>query len=149
MYALKATAPAVTGARSRNETRAAASRSSPRKRAAEIVIPERGDAGRQREHLGEADVEALTRSDLVDRLTLRAPIRPREHEAADDQQDRDLPWLPEVVLDEALPEPTGDHRRDRADRDRPGESLIRARDRAPPERTTRNAFNRRTISVRK
>ena len=33
------------------------------------------------------------------------PVRPGEDEAADDQQDRDLPWLPEVVLDELSPRP--------------------------------------------
>ena len=62
------------------------------------------------------------------RRSAQARTRP-----ADDQQDRDLPWLPEVVLDEALPEASRDHRGDRADGDGPGEPLISALDRAPAD----------------
>ena len=52
---LKTTAPSVIGTRSRNEKRAAESRSRPRNRAAVIVIPERETPGIERRALREPD----------------------------------------------------------------------------------------------
>ena len=55
MTPLKSTAPSVIGTSSRNEKRAAASRSSPRNRAAEIVIPDRDTPGISARRLREPD----------------------------------------------------------------------------------------------
>ena len=90
-----------------------------------------GGAGRQRQHLGEADVEAVPDRQAVDVPRLRQPVGPAEKRAEDDQLDADHPGLAEVVLDEVRAEPACDHRGDRADRDRHRDALVDGLDRAP------------------
>jgi len=57
-------------------------------------------------------------------LTLGAPVRIAEEQPEDDQEDRDLPRLAEVILDEALAETAGDDGRNGGDDNRPRQSLV-------------------------
>src|SRR6266545_2235169 len=110
-------APKTIGISRRKERRAARSRSRRRNRPAVIVIPER-------ETLGEADRERALPPDLVDRAARGHAVREPENDGEDREQERDLPGIAELLLDEVLPGSAGDGRGDGRDRDVPGDALV-------------------------
>ena len=129
---LRSTAPSTIGTSRRNESRAAASRVSPRNRPALIVTPERETPG-EREALRESEEQPLAHGEVRDVCPLGALVGPPQHAGEYRQQDRDLPRLTEMILDHALEGGADDRRRDAGDDDQPGDLLVRTDDRAPAE----------------
>ena len=117
------TAPSMIGTSRKNEKRAAESRSRPRNRPAVIVIPERETPGISA-RLCAAPIASASRGPSAPiRRRSRLPVGDPEQPGEDDEDDRDLPRLPQMLGDQVLPQ----ERR----RSRPGPSRRR--------RTTRSA----------
>ena len=115
-YPFSRTAPSMIGTSRRNERRAAASRVSPRKRPALIVIPERETPGARARLCASPTSSPCLRLSSAHVLLLGPPIGPVQHEREDRHQDRDLPRLAEPLLDHALERGADDRRRDRSRR---------------------------------
>ena len=125
----------MIGIASRNEKRAADSRSMPMARAAVIVTPERDTPGcnasawaspKNRPVWGRIGVQiAIASADPVDDV---------EDHAEDREHHGDQPRLTERVLDRALEQRSGDRPGDRADHERPRESFVDRADRASSDR---------------
>ena len=99
-----------------------------------IVIPEREVPGASARTWAMPIQSAVAEVGALERATLRPAVGPVEQGAEEDQLDRDHPGLAEVFVDEVGGEAAGDHRRDRADRDRHGEALVVGLDRPLAQR---------------
>ena len=131
------TAPAITGSESRNENRAAVSRSNVSTRAAVIVTRTR-DARLERERLGDAEHEPVADAEVLQVPPRRRdPVHRVEHHAEHHEHHGDQPRLPELVLDEALERGPDDVARDRPDDERPGEAFVGRADPAGGDRVER------------
>src|SRR4029453_19044017 len=73
----------------------------------------------------EADAEPLAETERARLAPLGRPVGEPEDAGEERHEDRDLPRLAEVVLDEALARRADDHRWNRGDHDEPGDALLR------------------------
>ena len=122
-HSFRTTAPSTAGSRSRNEKRAAPSRSRRISRPAVIVIPERDTPGASASARAKPTASAC-RSPRSPRRPPCGAVGPPEEDRAGREEDRDLPGLAEDVRDDVLAQKTR-HAGGIVAEHEPGDPLIR------------------------
>ncbi len=122
---LNTIAPPVTGIIIRKLSRAAASRSKPRRRAAVIVIPERDVPGFS---ASACAAPTITASRTPNSSTLRCPVdrsAHRQQQTEHDERDADDHRRAELLVDPRLEQRTGQRRRHRRQQEQPRQPPFR------------------------
>ena len=122
-----AAAPAITGVASRNEKRAAATRSKLRNKPAVMVMPLRGDAGHHRQGLAVPMTSESAKVTAAQVLLARSDPLAGPHHAADDDHHRpDHKRAAQRALGLLLEQKSDDTSRDGADDEQPQQPRILA-----------------------